>query len=225
NKEPDDFISALNASLPKNLRLGIVRSSFFEDIDPEVLSAAEEALKVLSSLGEVREIELDEIPVDRTLQADESYRVHAEFVCKNPKLYQPETLRRIMNGANADPEEVARRREGLAQHRREIAGVFKDVDFLITPSVPIPAPLISRLQEEPEQLRATEILLLRNTRPFNVWGLPAISVPCGSAKSGLPIGLQIAGPHYAEAAVLQLAHAFEKKIAVTNGNRGDAGVR
>ena len=41
-------------------------------------------------------------------------------------------------------------------------------------------------------------VLLRNTRPFNVWGLPAISVPCGFTKSGLPIGLQIAGPHWRE---------------------------
>jgi aspartyl-tRNA(Asn)/glutamyl-tRNA(Gln) amidotransferase subunit A len=52
--------------------------------------------------------------------------------------------------------------------------------------------------------------LLRNTRPFNVWGLPAISVPCGFTRAGLPVGLQIAGPPWSEAAVLSVAHAYEQ---------------
>lgn len=205
-----DLVSALQGGLPKPLRLGIPRSFFFDDIDPEVLLVIEQALKILSSLGELQEIKL-EVPTDRTLQTAESYAVHAEFAARTPELYQPETLRRIMNGANADPKEIAARRAGLEQHRKDIALVFRDIDLLITPTVPIPAPLISKLQENPEELRPTEILLLRNTRPFNVWGVPAISVPCGFTKSGLPIGLQIAGPPNAEAAVLQLAHAYEQR--------------
>ncbi|HEY1802174.1 MAG TPA: amidase [Terriglobales bacterium] len=211
NKEPNEFISALNAPLPQNLRLGVIRSFFFEDIDLEVSAATEEALKVLSSVGQLRDIALEQVPVDRTLQAAESYDTHAELVSKNPELYQPETLRRITNGANAEPGEIARRRQELEQQRREIAGVFENADFLITPSVPIPASLVSKLREEPERLRPAEILLLRNTRPFNVWGVPAISVPCGFTKSGLPVGLQIAGPYGAEAAVLQLAHIYEQR--------------
>ncbi|HWF93108.1 MAG TPA: amidase [Terriglobales bacterium] len=211
NGKPNHFVSALNEPLPAGLRLGVARSFFFEDVDPEVLSTIEEALKVLGSLGEVREIELAEVPVDRTLQAAESYDTHAESASKTPELYQPETLRRILNGANTNPEELAKHREELTRQRREIAGVFKSVDFLISPTVPIPAPSISKLQKEPEQLRPVEILLLRNTRPFNVWGLPAISVPCGFTKSGLPIGLQIAGPHNAEVSVLQLAHTYEQR--------------
>jgi len=55
--------------------------------------------------------------------------------------------------------------------------------------------------------------LLRNTRPFNVWGLPAISLPCGFTQSALPIGLQIAGPHWREDLVLRLAHAYERATA------------
>lgn len=55
--------------------------------------------------------------------------------------------------------------------------------------------------------------MLRNTRPFNVWGLPAISVPCGFTKGGLPIGLQIAGAHWREDLVLRLAYAYESATA------------
>jgi len=51
---------------------------------------------------------------------------------------------------------------------------------------------------------------LRNTRPFNAYGLPTISIPCGFTRAGLPVGLQIAGPHFGESKVLALAHAFEQ---------------
>jgi Asp-tRNA(Asn)/Glu-tRNA(Gln) amidotransferase A subunit family amidase len=205
----EDFISALTNPLPKSLRLGVARSFFFEDIDSEVFFSVEEALKILSSVGELQEITL-EVPNDRTLQAAESYAVHAEFAARTPELYQPETLRRIQNGANITEDEILRGRRELNHQREAIAAFFSTVDFIVTPTVPIPAPLISKLQEDPEQLRPTELLLLRNTRPFNVGGLPAISVLCGFSESGLPIGLQIAGPHNADAAVLQLAHAYEQ---------------
>jgi aspartyl-tRNA(Asn)/glutamyl-tRNA(Gln) amidotransferase subunit A len=87
------------------------------------------------------------------------------------------------------------------------------VDVLVTPTVPIPPPTIAELKQNPDQLRERELILLRNTRPFNVWGLPAISVPCGFTESGLPIGLQIAGPHWYETRILQLAQAYEKATA------------
>jgi aspartyl-tRNA(Asn)/glutamyl-tRNA(Gln) amidotransferase subunit A len=53
-------------------------------------------------------------------------------------------------------------------------------------------------------------LWLRNTRPFNAYGLPAISIPCGFTRAGLPIGLQLAGPHFCEAGLLSFAHTFEQ---------------
>ena len=77
----------------------------------------------------------------------------------------------------------------------------------------IAAPTIAELKQNPDLLRPREVLLLRNTRPVNVWGLPAISVPCGFTQSGLPIGLQIAGPPWREDIVLQLAYAYEQATA------------
>jgi aspartyl-tRNA(Asn)/glutamyl-tRNA(Gln) amidotransferase subunit A len=101
----------------------------------------------------------------------------------------------------------------MEQMRREIGGIFKDVDVLVTPTAPIPPPTLGELKQNPDLLRPREILLLRNTRPVNVWGLPAISVPCGFTSAGLPIGLQIIGPHWEEARILQLAHAYEQATA------------
>ena len=135
---------------------------------------------------------------------------HAKHVAKTPELYQAETLRRIRTGENISAADYIVQRRELEQARRAIHGIFADVDLLITPTMPIPAPVISELRSNPEALRPAELRLLGNTRPFNVWGLPAISVPCGFTASGLPIGLQIAGAHWREDLVLRLAHEYEQ---------------
>jgi len=153
------------------------------------------------------------VPADRTVLTAEAYAVHAENVAKSPELYQPETLRRIRNGENVTAAEYIQRRRELEEARRKIRSVFAEVDVLVTPTIPMPAPAISDLKANPENLRPAELKLLRNTRPFNVWGLPAISVPCGFTQSGLPIGLQIAGPHWREDLVLRLAYAYEQATA------------
>src|SRR5207302_8648547 len=148
------------------------------------------------------------VPADRTVQAAESFACHAENVAKTPELYQPETLRRIRSGANISAAEYIQRRRELDQERRRAHEFFAEVDLLVTPTMPIPAPAIADLKKDPDALRPAELALLRNTRPFNVWGLPAISVPCGFTKLGLPIGLQVAGPHWRGGLVLRVAHAY-----------------
>jgi aspartyl-tRNA(Asn)/glutamyl-tRNA(Gln) amidotransferase subunit A len=212
NMPVGDYLAAIrNGSKPA--RIGVPRKFFYEDIDPEVASAVEQALGVLRTLaGDLSEIELD-IPTDRTLQTAESYAYHAEFVARSPELYQPETLRRIRKGEDISAAEVEHRRRELEQIRSQIHKVFADVDVLVTPTTPVPAPAIAELKQNPDLLRPREILLLRNTRPVNVWGLPAISVPCGFTTAGLPIGLQIIGPHWGEDKVLQLAYAYEQATA------------
>jgi len=204
-----DYLAALQVRA-KAARIGVPRKFFYEDLDPEVATAVDLALAVLKQLGcEVREINLD-VPTDRTLQAAESYDHHREFVKKSPELYQPETLRRIRSGENFSAEQVEAARRDLAKARGEILSVFSNLDFLVTPAVPIAAPPLAELKQNPDLLRPRELVLLRNTRPFNVCGLPAISVPCGFTSAGLPIGLQIAGPHWSEASILGLAYAYEQ---------------
>jgi aspartyl-tRNA(Asn)/glutamyl-tRNA(Gln) amidotransferase subunit A len=204
-----DYPAALQVETQK-LRIGIPRKFFHEDLDVEVASAVELALDVLKSLGcEIREMNLD-VPTDRTLQAAESYAIHRRFVRESPELYQPETIRRIRSGQNISEAQVEAARQDLAKTRSEIHSVFANLDFIVTPAVPIPAPQLAELKQNPDLLRPRELVLLRNTRPFNVWGLPAISVPCGFTRSGLPIGLQIAGPPWSEAAILRLAYTYEQ---------------
>ncbi len=220
-----DYVSHLGEA-PKALRVGIPRDHFYDDLDAEVDAAVEQALAVISTCGdirprlssrakldplviEIRDVQI-EIPADRVVQNAESYAIHTDDVSRTPKLYQAETVRRIRHGENISAAEYIRRRQDLDRERRHIQDIFAKVDLLVTPTTRIPAPAIADLKKDPEALRPAEITLLRNTRPFNVWGLPAISLPCGFTQSGLPIGLQIAGPPWREDLVLRLAHAYEQ---------------
>jgi aspartyl-tRNA(Asn)/glutamyl-tRNA(Gln) amidotransferase subunit A len=205
----DDYLGAL-ASTNAQLRIGIPRRFFYDDLHPEIATAVEEALQVLTGMvAEVREVS-PEVPTDRSLQAAESFAYHAEMIGKYADLYQPETLRRIRSGEKVSATEYGELKQQLEQTRRDARDLFRDIDVLVTPTTPIPAPAIAELTRNPDNLRPAELQLLRNTRPFNVWGLPAISVPCGFTNAGLPIGLQIAGPHWAERVILSLAYAYEQ---------------
>jgi aspartyl-tRNA(Asn)/glutamyl-tRNA(Gln) amidotransferase subunit A len=207
-----DYVAPLREGT-KSLRVGVPRSFFYEDLDPDVAAATEQALDVIKTLvSQMKEISLD-VPTDRTVAMVEAYAYHAENAKNTPELYHPETLRRIRTGADISAAEYVQRRRHLDAARRHIGAVFKDVDLLVTPATPIPAPAIAELKANLENLRPAELKLLRNTRPFNVWGLPAISVPGGFTKNGLPIGLQIAGPHWREDLVLRLARAYEQATA------------
>ena len=191
-------------------RVGIPRAFFFDDLHPAVATAVEAAIDELELLGCVlAEVEV-RVDTDRTLQSAEAYAEHRERIARSADLYDPETLRRLRTGENISDEQYRAALRELENIRRGMAGVFESVDVLVTPTTPIPAPRLSDLTSNMAQLRPTELLLLRNTRPANVWGTPAISVPCGTTADGLPIGLQIMGPMGHDARVLQVALAFEK---------------
>ena len=205
-----DFLTAWKTSA-KRWRIGVPRSYFFDDLDPEIAAAVEESLRVLASLSH----ELRDIPnfsptptgLCRLRKPTPSTR---SLVKKHP----PSISRRLCAGSRPGrillATSICSRRKELEGARHSIRRVFETVDVIVTPTTPIAAPAIAELQENPELLRPRELLLLRNTRPFNVWGVPAISVPCGFTKSGLPIGLQIAAPPGREDFVLQLAYAYEQ---------------
>jgi aspartyl-tRNA(Asn)/glutamyl-tRNA(Gln) amidotransferase subunit A len=210
NKPVPSLVSAFDA-LPTNLRIGVLRSFFFDDLHPEIADAIEKAIQVLAGLhAEIRDIKL-EVSTDRTLASAEAYAYHKTFLERSPELYQSATLARIQSGANISAHDALRASRELQASRHDIQEIFDEVDVLLTPTVPIPPPLIADLREHPDSLRAQELLMLRNTRPFNVWGIPTISVPCGFTKDSLPIGLQLAGAPWQGNTLLQAAHAYEQE--------------
>jgi Asp-tRNA(Asn)/Glu-tRNA(Gln) amidotransferase A subunit family amidase len=198
-----------------NFTLGIPRKYFFENVDQQILLAVEQAIEQLTALGcTLRELDLP-INEDRTVFLFESHAYHRDKIASSPELYDPETLRRIRVGEEITESEYRSALLELQTTRQDILEKIREVDVVLTPTTPIPAPRISDLTEDISRLRPAEIVLLRNTRPMNVWGLPAISVPCGSTSEGLPIGLQIAGVQGEEGKVLRAARAFDR---VTRSN-------
>jgi aspartyl-tRNA(Asn)/glutamyl-tRNA(Gln) amidotransferase subunit A len=204
-----DYHRALGESV-SSLRIGLP-SAFFADLDPEIQARVNEAIAVLRRLtAETREVTL-EIDPDNTVQKAEAYANHADNLAKHPELYSPETLWRLRSGAGITASAYidARRKQDLL--KRKVKEVFEDVDALVMPTVPVSTPVIADLHPgEQGTLRKAELATLRNTRPFNLNGLPAVSVPCGFTSAGLPDGLQIVGPPWGEEVVLRLAHAYEQ---------------
>jgi len=201
-----------------SLRVGIPRPYFYEKLHPEIQAAMEVALSVLKTVsGTQRDIAplatdgtySSVIDTALTILRAEAYAYHKEYVSKSPELYQEPTLKRIRAGTEITTSTYIQSRRQLDQIRHSVSRVFESVDLAITPTAPVPPFSIADLAEA-DSARAKELLMLHNTRPFNVLGLPTISVPCGFTRTGLPIGMQITGPPGAEATVLRLAHAYEK---------------
>ena len=184
---------------------------FWQGLDPEVESAAGAALAELGKLtAGIDEMELS-LAGDRTLVRCEPFVYHQRYLPAQEQKYNSDTLRRIMSGADVTASQYVEAHRDLLRRRRDVQEVFEQVDLIITPTTPLLPPSFTELEAAPDQLRNKELMMLRNTRPFNVYGLPSVSVPCGFSKSGLPIGLQISGAPGAEGTVMALARAYEQK--------------
>jgi aspartyl-tRNA(Asn)/glutamyl-tRNA(Gln) amidotransferase subunit A len=226
--DPQDSTS-IDASVPdyaatiadttSSLRLGIPRAYFYDDLHPEIQAAMEAALSVLRTIT-ASEHDVPPPLTDATYSTwmdaysaiftAEAYAYHKDYIARNPELYQVPTLKRLRVGADVTTATYIQSRRWLDQVRRAIAQAFDSVDLLITPTVRVPPFTIADLQADADTIRAKELAMLHNTRPWNFPGLPTISVPSGFTRIGLPIGMQITGPPGGEAMVLRLAYAYEQ---------------
>jgi len=192
------------------LRLGVARD-FWNEADGEITHAVDAAAAALGTMtAGVQDIALS-TQVDRTVVRCEPYTYHQKYLPQQESGYDPETLKRIRSGADVTAAQYIQAYRDLLQQRRQILQTFERIDLILSPTAPILPPSLSDLQAAPDQLRTKELFMLRNTRPFNIFGLPAISLNCGFSKSGLPIGLQITGAPGAEGAILALAHLYQKQ--------------
>jgi aspartyl-tRNA(Asn)/glutamyl-tRNA(Gln) amidotransferase subunit A len=205
-----DYAGALEQD--PGLRLGVPREHFWEDLDSDIEAATSAALHVLVTLGgRARDVTLEagNDAAVAVLRA-EAYAYHEPYVARSPGLYQAETLRRIQRGADVTAAVYIGARRQIEALQHAACRLFETVDLLVTPTTPVPPPAIAEVASDMDSLRARELAMLRNTRPWNALGLPTISVPCGFTKDGVPIGLQISGAPGDDSRVLALAHAYEQ---------------
>jgi aspartyl-tRNA(Asn)/glutamyl-tRNA(Gln) amidotransferase subunit A len=220
----EDYVAGMKQPV-KGFRLGLP-DSFYDHIDPEVEPSITAAIAVLSKLtaGVTSHAPLLAIPpAIGDLGEAEAY--HADLVKLYGANYMPPT-RNSMNtpgAAGSRPPSTAadsgKAHEKLATIRRTIDSGFNGFDLAIVPTVRyLPPTINSSLAREmagnTRRMKVYEFFegssACGNTSPFDGYGVPAISIPCGFSKDGMPIGLMIAGPHFAESKVLALAYAFQQ---------------
>lgn len=200
----------------RGLRLGVPREFFWDPIDPGVAAAARRAIGALEGAGaRVREVSLPGIPIAAAAQ---SLLLHAEAAAYHRRNlgtrlgeYGRTVRLRLLQGLCVQTADYLDAQRARRLVRREVAGVLAQVDALLTPAVPIVAPrLDAEVVAAGSVVAPPQAFLVRNTFLFNLTGLPAVSVPCGSVE-GLPVGLQIAGRPWEEATVLRVARAVERE--------------
>jgi aspartyl-tRNA(Asn)/glutamyl-tRNA(Gln) amidotransferase subunit A len=192
-------LSGFNAGIPRGM---------YRDIDPEIQSALDRVLKWLTTSGvSIRDVELPSFP-EMPLEPCEAWTYHQEFLTKSPELYDSTTRKRIESGRDIPPIVCVKAKRSLKAARTEIRRVFANFDVLVSPTVPVlPATIEDGRAADARPGLPVEI---RNTRLMNVFGLPAISIPCAFSRSGLPIGLQLSAAPFAEERALAVAHAYEQ---------------
>jgi len=206
----DRYASVIGASTAP-LKIGLVRRPYFEGLDPEIETAVNAAIQVLAGISAgVRDVELPYANVLLTIASAEAYAFHKPYFTQTPQLYQAMTRVRLEQAAGVSAADYISARREMERLRWQADSAFSSVDLLITPTTAIaPISIESGYLDPPLPADGTP-LEFRNTHMFDVLGLPAISVPCGFTRDGMPIGLQIAGPRFGESRVLSLAHAYQQ---------------
>ena len=192
----------------RKIALGI--GDFIEAADPEILRAVREAAKVFQSLGcKVQEEDVswlkDAALANKLMTQSDGAAVHRERLKAHPELFGDDIRRRLEDGAGTPLADYIIARRTQTEARKKFEHFFESYDFLLTPTTPIAAPTIEGHDAVEQAGRLT-----RFTAPFNLAGLPALSLPCGFTKDGLPIGLQIISRAWGEFKVLNIGHAFEQ---------------
>jgi len=212
NVQIPDYVTALRENR-KSFGLGIPRAGCFEMLDPEVAQLVGAALETMNTIGTIRS---ETVVVPRYLDIDgplavEILSYHAPLFEKAAERYHPFLRNGLASGLKhcISGVEYVDALHALQDTRRRAAEIFPaGVDLLILPTWKhLPMTVAERQKSWPPEEFAQE---LWNTQPFNVLGLPALSLPCGYTKSGLPVGVQIVGRPFAEAQVLAFAQAYEQ---------------
>ncbi len=197
-----DYTRSLGAPTA-HLRLGRP-AAYWSNLHPEIEKACTAALDLMRALAAgLAPVELPSAINGAQIWGPEAYSYHAPWFAKTPEQYQAATRRQLEQAATVTSATYAEALRTVARLRREIRGVFADVELLILPTVVNPPALLEGQANAGGPGR-------NNNAPFDVFGLPAISIPCGFTSDGLPIGIQIIGAHFDEPNVLALAHAYQQ---------------
>ena len=199
----------------RGLRVGILRGPIVQNVQPTVSRQVDAAAVELRRRGlQVREVRIPDMEWTVatqlvTLRAEAS-AVHGRWIRARPRAYGADVRTRLQLGALVSGADYVLAQRMRARIRAAVEGAFQDIDVLLLATTPITAPVVGertvrwRSGEEP-----VDGALVRLTAPFNLTGLPALSVPYGTA-AGLPVGVQVVGQCNDEARVLAVGRLLEE---------------
>lgn len=234
NAPVPDYPALLKGNV-EGLTIGIPKEYFVSGIDPEVESAVRTVSGVLQKLG----AKIKEISLPHTRHAVPCYYIIAPAEASS-NLARYDGVRyggRAKNAKDIDELFIKSRAEGFGHEvllriivgtyvlssgyydayylkaqkartliKRDFLDAFNSCDAILTPVTPTPPFKIGEKTDDPVKMYLNDIF----TIPVNLAGLPAISIPCGISKAGLPIGMQIIGRPLDESGILNVAHAYEQ---------------
>ena len=213
--EIPDYTAALSNDV-RGLRIGIVKEYFEAPLDHQIAESVRQAIGILESMGAViSEVSLpmfeDSQPISTAILMAEASAYHRDLLARDgDKLYPPIRLR-LEAGLFISSSDYLRAQQGRNAFNHQARQLLDQVDLLAGPTEPVTAP---KLLEEHVQIGehrvGTTAALTQYTRPYNISGFPAITVPCGFSDTGMPIGLQLAGRPFDELTVLRAAYAYEQ---------------
>ena len=210
-----DYTSALTGDV-KGLRIGIVKEYFEVPLDPQVRKAVMDAISLLESMGaEIKEVSYPMFnqsqAISSTVLMAEATAYHRDLLEKDGhQLYEP-VRQRLEAGLFISAAEYLRAQQARSIFDQQGRRLLDEVDLLAGPTDPVTAPeiLASKVMAGEQEVGVVGALT-QYTRPYNINGFPAISVPCGFSDDEMPIGLQLAGRPFDELTVLRAAHAYEQ---------------
>jgi aspartyl-tRNA(Asn)/glutamyl-tRNA(Gln) amidotransferase subunit A len=205
-----DYLGGLEAGA-RGLRLGVLRRFYvdFPGLNEDVRAAALKAFEVLRAEGaSLTDVDAPALDLSTAAWAPflaETYEYHARNLRERPDGYRESLRPRVYMGALVTAADYLRAQRLRERFRREVDALFERVDLLVFPGQMTPA-----LRFEDFPMTGLAPASMRYTAPWNLLGLPAVVVPCGVSREGLPVSIQIVGRPFDDATVLRLARAYER---------------
>ena len=211
----EDYTAGFTADL-RGVRVGVPQEYFEGPMDPEVARAVRVAIDLLEELGAVvEEVSLPMFKyaqvISGTILMAEAAQYHRELIAREgDKIYPPVRLR-LEGGLFVGAADYLKAQQARSLFDLEARRLLEEVDLLVGPTEPVTAPpILAQQVQAGEETVGTTAALTHFTRPYNITGFPAVSVPCGFSRDGMPIGLQLAGRPYEDGMVLRAARAYEQ---------------
>jgi aspartyl-tRNA(Asn)/glutamyl-tRNA(Gln) amidotransferase subunit A len=210
----EDATAGLGAGI-RGLRIGVPRGYFFDHLEDEIAEAIETAITEFTRLG----AKVCDVAIPGVAEAvgglfgfviAEAQEIHADSLRDRPDDFGAD-LRAILEGAAPDTAALMASLRACDALTAAMRTTLETVDVLITPTTPITAVRIGQESVRYGDMEESVMFaMIRCTAPFNATHLPALSLPCGFSRAGLPVGMQVVGRPFDEATVVRVGHAFEQ---------------